>query len=88
MQLDYSAGVLPITHVDRDRDTLLGRVKARNAIEAGQYKMYDASKMHGLPVGVQVVGKRLEEEKVLEGMKIIENCLMADGKTYTLLEID
>jgi len=25
--------------------------------------------MHGLPIGVQVVGRRLEEEKVFEGMK-------------------
>jgi Asp-tRNA(Asn)/Glu-tRNA(Gln) amidotransferase A subunit family amidase len=29
--------------------------------------------MHGLPLGVQVVGKRLQEEKVLEGMKVIFN---------------
>lgn len=48
--------------------------------------MYDADKMHGLPVGVQVVGKRLEEEKVLEGMKIIESLLRQDGKAYTLYE--
>lgn len=50
------------------------------------YKMYDATKMHGLPVGVQVVGKRLEEEKVLEAMKLIEGLLKDAGKGYTLLE--
>lgn len=50
------------------------------------YKMYDATAMHGLPVGVQVVGKKLEEEKVLEGMKIIEGLLRESGKAYTLLE--
>ncbi|KAH9940704.1 amidase signature enzyme [Amylocystis lapponica] len=66
--LDYTAGVLPVTHVDRARDALAA-FKPRNAIEAGAYRMYDADQMHGLPVGVQVVGKRLEEEKVLEGMK-------------------
>lgn len=77
--------MLPITHVDRNRDAL-SSFKARNAIEAGSYKMYDADKMHGLPVGVQVVGKRLEEEKVLEGMKIIESLLRQDGKAYTLYE--
>jgi Asp-tRNA(Asn)/Glu-tRNA(Gln) amidotransferase A subunit family amidase len=28
--------------------------------------------MHGHPVGLQVVGRRLEEEKVLAGMRIME----------------
>ena len=50
--------------------------------------MYDADKMHGLPVGVQVVGRRLEEEKVLEGMKLVEASLQRKGQAYTLLEID
>ena len=77
-QLDYSAGVMPITHVDHERDILREKPAIRNAIEAGQYKMYNPTEMHGLPVGVQIVGRRLEEEKVLEGMKIIESCLEAN----------
>ncbi|KAI0634944.1 amidase signature enzyme [Trametes polyzona] len=85
--LDYSAGVLPVTHVDKELDALdVKSFKPRNAIERDMYKMYDATKMHGLPVGVQVIGKRLEEEKVLEGMKIIEGALKEAGKAYTLLE--
>ncbi|CCL99399.1 uncharacterized protein FIBRA_01417 [Fibroporia radiculosa] len=84
--LDYTAGVLPVTHVDRERDALPSTFKARNAIESGSYRMYDAGKMHGLPVGVQVVGKRLEEEKVLEGMKLIEGLLKKEGKAYVLFE--
>ncbi|KAF7794086.1 hypothetical protein EIP86_005216 [Pleurotus ostreatoroseus] len=86
--LDYSAGVLPVTHVDRELDPFLAKPKPRNAIEAGQYKMYDADAMHGLPVGVQVVGRRLEEEKVMEGMKLIEGYLKVEGKAYKLLEVD
>ena len=50
--------------------------------------MYDADAMHGLPVGVQVVGRRLEEEKVMEGMKLIEGYLKVEGKAYKLLEVD
>ena len=42
--------------------------------------------MHGLPVAVQVVGQRLEEEKVLAIMQRIEDAL-GDDK-YQLLEID
>ena len=74
--------MLPVTHVDRTRDEL-GSFHPRNAIEKGQYKMYDADKMHGLPVGVQIVGRRLQEEKVLEGLKLVEKLLQEDGKKYT-----
>lgn len=42
--------------------------------------------MHGLPVGVQVVGRRLEEEKVIAVMKRVEDAL-GDAK-YQLLEVD
>ena len=70
--------------MDRTRDELVS-FQSRNAIEKGQYKMYDADKMHGLPVGVQVVGRRLQEEKVLEGLKLVEKLLKEDGKKYTQL---
>ena len=76
---------MPITHVDRNLDALSPGFKATNAIEAGSYKMYDPDIMHGLPIGVQVVGQRLQEEKVLEGMKIIEELLSREGKAYQLL---
>ncbi|GLB38990.1 putative amidase signature enzyme [Lyophyllum shimeji] len=56
--LDYTAGVLPVTHVDSVKDKLPGspRFKPRNCIEKVVYKMYDSAAMHGLPLGVQVVG--------------------------------
>ncbi|KAI8985015.1 amidase signature enzyme [Trametes punicea] len=85
--LDYSAGVLPVTHVDKELDALDAKAfKARNSIERDMYRLYDATKMHGLPVGVQVVGKRLEEERVLAAMKTIEDLLKKSGKAYTLLD--
>ncbi|KZT20929.1 amidase signature enzyme [Neolentinus lepideus HHB14362 ss-1] len=83
--LEYTAGVLPVTHVDRTLDALSPGFKTVNTIEKGAYKHYDADKMHGLPIGVEVVGKRLEEEKVLEGMKLIESLLRKEGKGYELL---
>lgn len=86
-QLDYSAGVLPVTKVDRTKDALRN-FRPSNQLEAKQYKIYDADKMHGLPVGVQIVGRRLEEEKVLEGMKVVEASLQRRGQVFELLEID
>lgn len=51
---------------------------------------YDAEAMHGLPVAVQVVGRRLEEEKVLALMGRVERMLGGAAATdpYRLLEID
>lgn len=88
-QLDYTAGVLPITYVDRSLDKL-SPCESRNGIEASAYKMYDADEMHGLPVGVQVVGRRLEEEKVLAGMRVVEQVVRMErgreGRVFELLK--
>lgn len=85
--MDYAAGVLPVSKVDAAQDAMPKGFKPTNAIEAGAYAMYNAQDMHGLPVGVQVVAKRLEEEKVLEGMKIIEELLRKEGKGYDLIPL-
>lgn len=86
--MDYTAGVLPVTHVDKELDRLPSdfNIGKLNGVAKGAYKLYDADKMHGLPVGVQVVGRRLEEEKVLAVMKRLEDAL-GDAK-YKLLEVD
>ncbi|KAH7018515.1 amidase [Microdochium trichocladiopsis] len=86
--LDYTAGIIPVTHVDKDLDKLPPSfdIKKLNGVAQGAYKLYDAEDMHGLPVGVQIVGRRLEEEKVLAIMKRVEDAL-GDDK-FKLLEID
>ncbi|XP_044715371.1 amidase domain-containing protein [Hirsutella rhossiliensis] len=86
--IDYSAGVIPVTHVDRAKDRLprdfnIGKL---NGIARGAYKLYNADEMHGLPVGVQVIGRRLEEEKVLTLMERVEDALGEDK--FRLLEVD
>ncbi|KAJ5890456.1 uncharacterized protein N7473_006684 [Penicillium subrubescens] len=100
--LDYSAGVLPVGHVDAVRDALvtpyktaLKRVGCDHAIARGAWKHYDSGKMAGLPTAVQVVGRRWQEEQVLGYMAVVERALeeYRDPKTgvsskYTLLEID
>jgi Asp-tRNA(Asn)/Glu-tRNA(Gln) amidotransferase A subunit family amidase len=61
-------------------------LKKLNGVAQGAYKLYDAEAMHGLPVGVQIVGRRLEEDKVLAIMNRVEDAL-GDGK-YKQLDID
>ncbi|KAI9773171.1 MAG: hypothetical protein M1840_008292 [Geoglossum simile] len=90
--LDYTAGVLPITHVDRSQDALppTFRLRDLNGVAQGAYVHYDADKMHGLPVGVQVVGQRLQEERVLTFMERVEEAVerWAPGGKYQALDID
>ncbi|KAK4158806.1 amidase signature domain-containing protein [Cladorrhinum sp. PSN259] len=85
--LDYSAGVFPVTHVDKELDRLpeTFSLKKLNAVANGAYKHYDAEKMHGLPVGVQVIGRRLEEEKVLAVMQRMEDAL--GNKSYKYFDV-
>jgi len=59
-----------------------------NGVAKGAYQHYDADRMHGLPVAVQVVGKRLQEEKVLAIMERIEEALEQTGGKYDLMEIE
>ena len=89
-KLDYSAGIIPVTHVDPIKDALPStfNFKKLNGVAQGAYKHYDALAMAGLPVAVQVVGRRLEEEKVLAIMERVEDALDKHGGRYQLLEID
>lgn len=89
-QLDYTAGIIPVTHVDPIKDALPStfNLKKLNGVAQGAYKDYDAVKMAGLPVAVQVVGRRLEEEKVLAVMQKVEDALDKHGGRYQLLEVD
>nr|VWO94633.1 Indoleacetamide hydrolase (IAH) (EC (Indole-3-acetamide hydrolase) [Ganoderma boninense] len=41
----------------------------------GRGGFYDADQMAGIPVGVQVVGRKWEEEKVIEMMKVVDGAL-------------
>lgn len=79
--LDYSAGVLPVTKVDSAKDRLPATFDSKklNGVARGAYVDYDADEMDGLPIGVQVVGRRLEEERVLAGMDRVEEALARCG---------
>lgn len=81
---------MPVTHVDKALDQLPAtfRFKDLNGVAKGAYLHYDADRMHGLPVAVQVVGQRLQEEKVLAILERVERALEETGGKYDLLEIE
>ncbi|TFK90340.1 amidase signature enzyme [Polyporus arcularius HHB13444] len=86
--LDYSAGVLPVGYVDRARDSYDpdfregAKYRAMNDVARAVHDVYDADSMHGMPLAVQIVGRRFEEEKVLAGMKVAEKALWTSGKGF------
>ncbi len=46
-----------------------------SAIDGRIQADYDPDFYHGAPVALQIVGRRLEEEKVLEMCEVIDSCL-------------
>ena len=47
----------------------------RNEREAEIWQNYDAEDCHGLPVSLQIVARRFEDEKVLRALQLIEGVL-------------
>ncbi|CUS07150.1 unnamed protein product [Tuber aestivum] len=85
--MDYAAGVLPVTRVDKEKDALTPGFKINsNTVARSAYKDYDADKMHGLPVGVQIVARRFEEEKVIWGLEKVKSVLEDVGEGYVVVE--
>lgn len=86
-KLDYTAGVLPVTFVDAALDAFPSSFERTvypklNTVARGHADAYDPMQGHGLPVGVQIAGRRFEEEKVIEGMKAIEAALKKAGVQF------
>jgi hypothetical protein len=78
-----------VTHVLEKLDQLPSSfsLKSLNGAARGAYMHYNATAMHGLPVAVQVVGQRLQEEKVLAIMTRVEAALDKYGGRYKLMSI-
>lgn len=75
--LDFSACTFPVTFADKALDPARDPKTFRQLsdIDGRIQKDYDPDFYHGAPVSLQVVGRRLEEEKVLEMTEVIANAL-------------
>ncbi|VUC32421.1 unnamed protein product [Clonostachys rosea] len=73
--LDYSAVTVPVTFADKNVDVAESYPRPLNDIDKFNWKAYDAEIYHGAPIGVQVVGRRHEEEKVLALGEVVSNAL-------------
>lgn len=57
-----------------------------NDLERAVWSLYDADAMDGLPLAVQVVGGRFQEENVLAGMKVLDVALRESGRPFVQKE--
>lgn len=83
--VDSPVGTIPVTRVQTKIDASgpewiggagSGSVLFETVVYGGHgLGMYNAETMAGLPVGVQVVGRRWEEEKVVEMMRVVDRAL-------------
>ncbi|KAJ7099439.1 amidase [Mycena belliarum] len=83
--VDSPAGVVPVTYVDAETDKLTqawtdgpghgSPMCERELYFKGKKPLYDPGAMHGMPVGVQVVGRLWEDEKVLAMMRVVDDAL-------------
>ncbi|KAI0259766.1 amidase signature domain-containing protein [Gloeopeniophorella convolvens] len=85
--VDSPVGVVPVTRVDAEKDALSdawrnGPGSGSKLIEKDMYGpkgAYNPKAMHGLPVGIQIVGRPWEEERVLAMMHVVDDALGPRG---------
>ncbi|KAK0862137.1 hypothetical protein LTS02_007384 [Friedmanniomyces endolithicus] len=78
--LDYTACVLPVGRVDRRvdvarADARVAEYAPRSEVDRWNWSLYDPDGLDGMPLSVQLVGQRLEEEKVLGIAQVVERLL-------------
>merc|ERR1712000_570272 len=63
--LDWTSVVVPVTFADKDKDKKQTDFKPLSEIDGIVQAEYDPEAYHGAPVAVQIVGRRLSEERTL-----------------------
>ncbi|KAJ6051851.1 hypothetical protein N7460_002385 [Penicillium canescens] len=64
--------VFPVTKVDPERDAKDTTYTPKNEFDSWAYEHYDPVKQKDAPVSLQLVAKRLEEEKLLQAFREIQ----------------
>ena len=86
--VDSPVGCIPVTRVDPKVDQLtdewttgpvVGSSLLEREIYRGKHPVYDPEAMKGIPIGVQIVGKKWEDEKVISMMHLVDKALGPRG---------
>ncbi|KAH9833351.1 general amidase [Teratosphaeria destructans] len=82
--LDYCTCVVPVTRADQFSDKADTDYSPHNELDARNWTWYDAEAYHGAPVGLQIVCKKYEEEKVWAIGEIVTK-LLKDPQAATAM---
>ncbi|KAF2715366.1 amidase [Pleomassaria siparia CBS 279.74] len=63
--LDYPGVVFPVCKVDKEKDIDGGVFESMSGLDDENWALYDPEEVYGLPVSLQLVGRRFEDEKIL-----------------------
>lgn len=71
--LDYTNVVIPVTKADSKIDLFDHNYEPLNEKDKKNWQAYDPVKYDGAPAAVQILGRRLEEEKLLSvAQRVVE----------------
>ncbi|KAL3471563.1 amidase signature domain-containing protein [Aspergillus californicus] len=73
--LDYTAIVIPVTFADKAIDVTSPHFKALSEDDRENMDAYDPEKHHGAPAAVQLIGRRLDEERLLSLAQLVVEAL-------------
>jgi Asp-tRNA(Asn)/Glu-tRNA(Gln) amidotransferase A subunit family amidase len=73
--LDYPGVVFPVCKVDKTVDVQPHGFKSLSAHDTENNERYDVAEFHGLPVNLQLVGRRFEDEKVLKILEYVKETI-------------
>lgn len=73
--LDCASVVVPVSKIDKELDPLDATYQPLNQLDKDVYQCYDPALFHGMPVCVQVVAKRCEDEKALAAALVVDSCM-------------
>lgn len=75
--LDYPALVFPVTKVDLELDKVDEGYKPMNAKDAYNHQLWESGpeKYRGAPVSLQLVGRRYDDEKVVEALEFMKDSI-------------
>jgi len=73
--LDYTVSILPVTTVDPAIDAKQPRENFIDAVDQAVHDMYEPEVYRDAPVGLQLVGRTLEEEGVIAMTEIVDAAL-------------
>ncbi|KAI9657849.1 MAG: Acetamidase [Alyxoria varia] len=77
--LDYTVVIVPVTRCDRGLDVRDEGFEGTGEFDREMMGLYDPEKYHGLPVALQLVGRRFQEEKMVAVAEYVGALLKGEG---------